>query len=312
MAPQRHLLVTIHCLTFNQEAFIADCLEGFIRQRTSFDFEAIVHDDASTDGTADIIRRYAEKYPEVIKPICETENQYHKWNNSILHIMETLPRNGKYIAICEGDDYWTDPLKLQRQVDFLETHPDYGMCFTQALSIQGDKQQIIPLEHIAKDLRFEDLIMNNPIPAMTVVFDNALYCNYLDTVLPSSHRTWNTADYPIWLWCSLYSKIKFLPFVSGSYRFLSGSISHPEDYDKEMYFLNCKFDIKREYLSKNYKGNVSDTLISKVENQYYFKLFNIAFKYSRRQEAYDHYRQISHKRITTRCKYLYLKLSGKN
>ena len=96
-------------------------------QKTCFRFEAIVHDDASTDGSAAIIREYAEKYPEIIKPIFETENQYSKNDGSIRRIMNAHT-HGKYVAMCEGDDYWTDPYKLQKQVDFLESHPDYVMC----------------------------------------------------------------------------------------------------------------------------------------------------------------------------------------
>lgn len=118
------LTITIRCLAYNHRPYIRQCLEGIIMQRTNFRYEAIVHDDASTDGTADIIREYAEKYPDIIKPIFETENQYSKHDGSLQRIMNENT-HGKYVAFCEGDDYWTDPLKLQKQVDFLETHPDY-------------------------------------------------------------------------------------------------------------------------------------------------------------------------------------------
>lgn len=121
------LMVSIKCLTYNHGKFIRETLEGFVMQKTNFRFEAIVHDDASTDNTAEIIREYSEKYPDIIIPIYETENQYSKKDGSLQRIMDEAC-NGKYIAFCEGDDYWTDPYKLQRQVDFLETHPDYVMC----------------------------------------------------------------------------------------------------------------------------------------------------------------------------------------
>lgn len=120
-------MVSIQCTAYNHEKFIRETLEGFVMQKTNFRFEAIVHDDASTDGTADIIREFAEKYPDIIKPIYETENQYSKNDGTLTRIMYKACK-GKYIAICEGDDYWTDPYKLQKQVDFLETHPDYVMC----------------------------------------------------------------------------------------------------------------------------------------------------------------------------------------
>ena len=122
------IMVSIRCLVYNHEPYIRQCLDGFVMQKTNFRFEAIVHDDASTDGTAAIIREYAEKYPDIIKPIFETENQYSKGNGALRKIMDAHMR-GKYIALCEGDDYWIDPLKLQKQVDFLVSHQDYTMCF---------------------------------------------------------------------------------------------------------------------------------------------------------------------------------------
>ena len=123
---EQPLMVTIRCLTYNHEPYIRQCLEGFVMQKTNFRFEAIVHDDASTDGTAAIIREYAEKYPDIIKPIYETENQYSKHDGSLSRIMNAN-MHGKYVAMCEGDDYWIDPLKLQKQVDFLENHPKYSL-----------------------------------------------------------------------------------------------------------------------------------------------------------------------------------------
>lgn len=120
-------LVSISCTTYNHAHYIQKCLDGFIMQKTNFAIEVLIHDDASTDGTQDIIREYETKYPEIIKPIYQKENQYSKGIS--IGITFNMPRaQGKYIAMCEGDDYWTDPYKLQKQVDFLESHPDYVMC----------------------------------------------------------------------------------------------------------------------------------------------------------------------------------------
>ncbi len=131
------VMVTIRCITYNHEPYIRQCLEGFIMQKTNFRFEAIVHDDASTDGTAAIICEYAQKYPEIIKPIIETENQYSKHDGTIGRIMDAHT-HGKYIAICEGDDYWIDPYKLQKQVDFLELHPSYSLVCCNFLKYDQD------------------------------------------------------------------------------------------------------------------------------------------------------------------------------
>lgn len=123
-----HPLVSIKCMTYNHEKYIAQALEGFLMQETNFPFEILVHDDASNDKTADVIRAYEEKFPKIIKPIYETENQWSKGNRAHHKQIDAMIK-GKYIAVCEGDDYWTDPNKLQMQVDFLEAHPEYSMCF---------------------------------------------------------------------------------------------------------------------------------------------------------------------------------------
>ena len=124
---ENKIMVSIISLAYNHASYIRECLDGFMMQKTNFAFEVLIHDDASTDGTADIIREYEAKYPDIIKPIYQTENQYSK--GIPIGCTYLYPRaKGKYIALCEGDDYWTDPLKLQKQVDFLESHPDYVMC----------------------------------------------------------------------------------------------------------------------------------------------------------------------------------------
>lgn len=120
-------LVSILCNAYNQEKYIKDALDGFVMQETSFPYEVLIHDDASTDGTAEIIREYERKYPAIIKPIYQKENQYSK-NVGIIKKIQKARAFGKYVAMCEGDDYWTDPHKLQKQFDFMESHPDYTLC----------------------------------------------------------------------------------------------------------------------------------------------------------------------------------------
>ena len=151
-------LVSIRCLVYNHEPYLRQCLDGFVMQKTTFPFEAIVHDDASTDGSAAIIREYAEKYPDIIKPIYETENQFSKGGNFLSRIMNNATHpNSRYIAVCEGDDYWTDPNKLQLQVDFLESHPDYYMTchgYTYYFQDTGKFEEFKSLEYLPRD-KFE-------------------------------------------------------------------------------------------------------------------------------------------------------------
>lgn len=119
--------VSVLCMTYNHEKYIRQCLEGFINQQTNFDFEVLINDDASTDSTASIIREYEKKYPDIIKPVYQSENLYSKHYPIIGGVL--LPRaKGKYIALCEGDDWWSDTRKLQKQYDSMESHPDSYMC----------------------------------------------------------------------------------------------------------------------------------------------------------------------------------------
>lgn len=132
--------VSIICNAYNHGPYIRDALEGFVKQRTNFEYEVLIHDDASTDNTADVIREYEKKYPYIIKPIYQTENQYSKGVNitQVYH----LPRmNGKYVALCEGDDYWTDPLKLQKQYNAMENHTDVDICAHAVTKIRATNEK---------------------------------------------------------------------------------------------------------------------------------------------------------------------------
>ena len=126
-------MVSICCLAYNQKKYIGKTIESFLTQKTSFEYEIIIHDDASSDGTQDIIREYAEKYPHKIIPVFQKQNQYSKGvENSITFC---YPRaRGKYIALCEGDDYWCDDYKLEKQVAIFESNPECTFIFSNGYS----------------------------------------------------------------------------------------------------------------------------------------------------------------------------------
>lgn len=153
-------LVSICCLAYNQENYIAKTLDGFVSQQTTFPFEVLVHDDASTDGTANIIMEYASKYP-FIKPIIQKENQYSKQ----VSVQKTFnyPRvKGKYIAYCEGDDYWSDPNKLQKQFNILESNSDISICLHKTMKITKEgrltNKYFPPFEMSSKRFTIEDYL----------------------------------------------------------------------------------------------------------------------------------------------------------
>jgi glycosyltransferase involved in cell wall biosynthesis len=123
-------VVSVSCITYNHAPFIRACLDSFLMQQTDFAFEVIIHDDASTDATKEIIEEYTAKHPNIFFPMYQIENQYSQGIRGMMARFNFPRCRGKYIALCEGDDYWTDPLKLQKQVDFLEENEEYSICFT--------------------------------------------------------------------------------------------------------------------------------------------------------------------------------------
>ncbi len=139
-------VVTVWCLAYNHEKYIRKTLEGFAAQKTSFKFQVLVHDDASTDNTQSIIREFEEKYPDIIKPIYQTENQFQKGINKVTEYLLPMAQ-GKYLAFCEGDDYWCDENKLQMQYDIMEKDSSLSMCAHNVQCINEDgsmNERVIP------------------------------------------------------------------------------------------------------------------------------------------------------------------------
>ena len=211
---EQPLMVTIRCITYNHEPYIRQCLEGFIMQKTNFRFEAIVHDDASTDETANIIREYAEKYPDIRKPIFETENQYSKLDGSIQRIMSEHI-HGKYVAMCEGDDYWIDPLKLQKQVDFLESNPKYSMCAHNAFVFYQQKNDVCLFNKTSYsgELSVHDAIHAWKIPTASILVLSEIAKEY-----PSWLAVIYSGDYSLILRTLLKGKIYLNSDIMSVYR----------------------------------------------------------------------------------------------
>lgn len=159
-------LVTIACLTYNHENYLRQALDGFLMQETDFPFEIIIHDDASIDENPMIIKEYVDRYPTIIKPILQTQNQYSLNKRiSIDFIFESA--KGNYIAFCEGDDYWTDTQKLQKQYDALEKYKNINICLHYAELLDETTGKITGMigrynvDHNNPVIPFEDII-NKP------------------------------------------------------------------------------------------------------------------------------------------------------
>ena len=211
-------LVSVCCLSFNHQKHIRECLDGFIMQKTNFVFEVLIHDDASTDKTAKIIKEYEDKYPDIIKPIYQTQNKYSKGIG--VTVTYNFPRaTGMYIAMCEGDDYWIDPLKLQRQVDFLENNPDYNFSVS-AYNTINDKGKIEIGESFKRktdNLLIRDYIAKRFSQTSTFVFRN-------NFELPSWIAEVYASDQAMLLLIAKDKKIKYHREVFSVYRIHSKGI----------------------------------------------------------------------------------------
>lgn len=271
----RPIIVTIRCMVYNHEPYIRKCLEGFVMQKTNFRFEAIVHDDASIDGSVAIIHEFAEKYPDIIKPIYEKENQYSKHDGSLRRIMDENT-HGKYIALCEGDDYWIDPDKLQKQVDFLEANPDYTMCWTDAYQdTNGVKKAYNRYSEDCQSL-LEDIIEcgGDFIATCSIVVRK-----YVMIDMPKEAKDYFCGDYPLQMWAAYVGKAFYMKDQTCVYRFMSvGSWSdrfsketseqrfkHYEEEKRLMDGFNKLFDYKYNESFEKREADVLYNLLISAE-----------------------------------------------
>lgn len=250
-------LVSVVCTVYNQEAVIEDAIRGILLQKTTIPFEVILHDDASTDGTAGIVMFYAKKYPKIIKPFIQVENQYSK-GYSILEIASKRA-SGKYLAICEGDDFWIDSLKLESQIKVMEGDGGYGLVYSPAYVLRGNS---LCGDIVGEEFSGKEIFYKNPIPTLTTMFDRELYSSYILDV-KSMRKGWKMADYPIWIWIFIHSKIFFLPKPSAVYRVSSGTASRPEKPAERFDFNFNSFEIADFFAKKVFIGRDYYTFLEK-------------------------------------------------
>lgn len=261
-------LVSICCLTYNHVEYIRDAIESFLMQKTTFPIEILIYDDASTDGTAEIIREYEKKYPNLIFPIYQQENQWSKGNSP--GIINRQRAKGKYLAYCEGDDYWTDSFKLQKQVDFLEAHPDYGMVHTDFDEF-AVKTGVLT-KNIIRSSKTKLKYQQDPdfvkwsfsglskIITCTVCFRKCITDQYLD------ENDFNHPDFPknadmvLFSTISCNSKVKYFDESTAYKRRLMESVSQ----------------------SQNYLTNIQFSIAIANANEYFAKKFNIPLKYTKK------------------------------
>ena len=288
--------VSIRCTVYNHEKYLRQCLDGIVSQKTNFLFEAIVHDDASTDDSAQIIREYAQRYPNIIKPIYQKENQYSKDFSNVRRII-TEKCTGEYMAWCEGDDYWLDKQKLQKQVDILDNNPNVGLVFGKV------KQYVENLGRYKKESfglevkSAKDLLLSNTIPTPTVLLRTDLYLKYMEESSIQKQQ-WLMGDYPLWIYFALHSHIRFINEDLAVYRILEESACHSKNRAKLERFYNSAIAMKR-FFNENY-NLVPNFLIDDQENELF--LLNAAF-FCDRNEVISRYRRIKNPQRISRLFY---------
>ena len=282
---QKEPLVSISYITYNQIAFVERAINGFLIQKTEFPFEIYIHDDASTDGTAELLHEYEMKYPDVIRVVFEKENQYSKRGHLFQYcIMPYI--NSKYIAHCDGDDYWTDPYKLQKQVTYLENHPDCsGTCHASNYVIDDVAIANCKRFYEECDIPVEILIQNAGFTDTSTL----CYRTCIGNLFPKFRQVSPSGDYALQILLGLCGRFHYFPDVMSSYRWESlGSwtADYGKDADKhkkilleEIYFLQ---ELDEETKGK-YQSEIHGLINSRYEVLYtrgYCKLeeiYNIEF-----------------------------------
>jgi len=262
-------LVSVCVVTYQHKAFIRQCLDGIIMQKTKFLFEIILGEDESTDGTREICKEYAEKYPDKIRLFLRSRkdviyiNQHATGRYNFIENVKAA--RGKYIAFCEGDDYWTDEYKLQKQVDFLEANPAYSLCFHNYIlrneKENSEKTKFSPGEIEKTDFVTEDILGAWFIATASTVFRRE------NLVLPEWFINVESGDVALLLLLSLKGPFKYLDEVMCVYRMHPSGIAQQHiGYRKvlAMTYLYQTFNIYTDYV---YNEKVLDAL--KFEMHYH-------------------------------------------
>ena len=242
-----NVLVSIICDVYNHEPYLRDCLEGFINQKANFTYEILIHDDASTDNSVNIIKEYVNKYPHLFKPIFQTENQYSK-GMSIWYDIQIPRAKGKYIAICEGDDYWIDPYKLQKQVDILENDETLMACATNTITVSNTGEVLSEYtENIVKDNKegrynLRDFMhTTHQYPTASVLYRR----KEEDKIKEYCRITRNPyfGDWNLWIALHIIGDFYYIDDVTTAYRINPTSVTHSNVDKRRLGLAKANFEI---------------------------------------------------------------------
>ena len=274
-------VVSICCLSYNHESYIVECLESILSQKTDFGFEILIHDDASSDGTQMIIKKFKAQFPNIIKPILQTENQRSKIKSGMNPKFNYPRAQGKYIAFCEGDDYWSDAYKLQKQVDLLNKHTEIGAVVSDYDKLIENTSEIKPrvLSNAFKNLR-RGILASKPLFSVALKQTRTVTAMIRKEHVFSFQRNEFLSGVPgdtqLFGHLFLTSKIYFMNECTAVYRVLNESVSHTKSFEKKQQFMNS-FNTYMAHINKNYSLGFKDRRYFKKS----LRLFQI------RQLAYE-------------------------
>jgi glycosyltransferase involved in cell wall biosynthesis len=265
--------LTISCITFNHKNFIEEAIEGFLAQETTFKIELLIHDDASTDGTKQIVEYYANKHPDIIFPIIQSSNQFSK-GVKIRNAFHYPIANGKYMALCEGDDFWTDPLKLQKQVEFLEANEEYVMCFHRAKIASFDgKSRVNIYDHLEnRDYSGLEILKKWTVPTASVVFRTEILNK---NPLPS-HPDFLFGDIILFLHLAEFGKIHCLKDMMSVYRVHLSGVSMNQSKLSTLNYIKHHIAIQESFDGK-YKNKTNAIIANgyKELTKFHLKKFSM-------------------------------------
>lgn len=231
-------LVSVCMTTYNHERYLTEAIESVLAQQTSFGVELVLGEDCSTDGTAAICRDYAARFPGRVRLVTGECNV--GWRANYRRTFDAC--QGKYVAYCDGDDWWCDPLKLQMQVDLMEADPGCGMCYTRAENFYQISGRTTPDEEL-HFTDFDHLLCRLTIGNCATLARRELIAQYYDEVHPDEHPEWRTDDAPMWLWFSVRSRVRYIPVITAIHRRLPDSVSHSTAYRNRIAFCDSLMDI---------------------------------------------------------------------
>ena len=301
-------IVSVLLITYNQKDYIAQAIESVLMQKTDFPFEVLIGDDCSTDGTSAIVGSYADAHPDQIRLVGSEHNVGGIANER--RLMEQA--QGKYLAFLEGDDFWTDEYKLQKQVDFLERNPDYGLVHSDVdhyYQHSGKTERAVNRSqgvHVPEGDLFKELLKPQPyfIKTATVCFRKELVSRYFDYDKAISDQ-WPLTDLPLWLDITAHARAHYMGEVLATYRLLNESASRTASPEKKLRYHLGLHRIKVWYLNKYQCGS---EVRNEIEEYHYRGLLAIAFNLGDGNLAKESVRYLrqAHKKQSLKEKLLYV------